>query len=248
MGGADKTSSSASRQALSRVYELRDLLPEPVPPGAYFANFDKTLESWPGKKACFLEIECDLQSLDAEAWAFLKHELAPLLSARHPTRGWQQLFDKLNQAKAYRYLRQRGFSSIRFIAESNIKGSLTPDIRATDSDRTVLCEVKTLNISDVEANRRHAGAVGTSTDRLNDQFIGKLRSTIGQATRQMRVYADDKQTLYIAYIIINFDDTLHEYADRYAAQLEAFRPTFSDGDVEIVLSYKGPFGTILKNN
>jgi hypothetical protein len=86
------------RHDLRRIYELRDLLPDPVPEGAYFVNFTKTLTQYPAKKARFLEIEADLQGLEVDAWAFLKSELAPLLKAKNPARGWQQLFDKLNQA------------------------------------------------------------------------------------------------------------------------------------------------------
>ena len=85
---------------LSRVYELRNSLPDPVPEGAYFANFDKTLTEWPGKKKHFVAIEGELQGLDAEAWVFLKAELSPLLKAKNPVRGWHQPFDKPNQARA----------------------------------------------------------------------------------------------------------------------------------------------------
>jgi hypothetical protein len=34
--------------------------------------------------------------------------------ARTPVRGWQPLFDKLNQAKAYNYLKQAGCTNIAF--------------------------------------------------------------------------------------------------------------------------------------
>lgn len=79
-----------------RLHELRDTLPTPLPPDAYFHDCDSTLAESPQKRRQFRDIESDLQSLDPEAWAFLKAELTPLLTAKHPKRGWQQLFDKLN--------------------------------------------------------------------------------------------------------------------------------------------------------
>ena len=231
------------RNELAHVYELRDLLPDPVPTGAYFANFDETLTDWPGKKQHFLDIEAELQGLDASGWSFLKNELAPLLRARHPVRGWQQLFDKLNQTKGYNHLKRLGCTGIRFIRELRIKGKLSPDIEAVDGDRVALCEVKTINISEIEAERRHTGGVRTSTDQLNDLFLGKMRSTIEQAMQQMCAYNTDDRTRRIAFVIINFDDSSHEYADRYAPQLEEFRADYAVSGPEIVLCYRGPFGT-----
>ena len=35
------------RRELPRIYELRDLLPNPPPPGAYFCNLDKSLAEIP---------------------------------------------------------------------------------------------------------------------------------------------------------------------------------------------------------
>lgn len=89
------------RKELPRIYELRDLLPDPVPLGAYFQNLEESLARIPQKLKQFRDIERDLEGLDPEAWEALKSDLKPLLAAKHPTRGWQSLFDKLNEAKAY---------------------------------------------------------------------------------------------------------------------------------------------------
>jgi hypothetical protein len=96
------------RKELSRIYELRDLLPNHLPPKAYFRDLDKTLAAWPQKRKQFQDIEGDLQGLDVAAWTYLKAQVAPLLTAKHETRGWQPLFDKLNQAKAFNYLVRMG--------------------------------------------------------------------------------------------------------------------------------------------
>ena len=59
----------------------------------------------------------------------------------------------------------------------------------------------------------------------------------------MQAYNADVQARRIAYVVINFDDSSHEYADRYAPQLEEFRASYAASGLEIVLCYKGPFGT-----
>jgi hypothetical protein len=43
------------RRELPRIYELRDLLPNPPPPGAYFCNLDKSLAEIPQKLRQFRE-------------------------------------------------------------------------------------------------------------------------------------------------------------------------------------------------
>jgi hypothetical protein len=232
------------RNDLPRVYELRDLLPDPVPPEAYFSNFDESLTEWPVKKERFLTIEADLAGLDVDAWAFLKNELEPLLRARDPVRGWQALFDKLNQAKGYSYLKRIGCADLRFIPEvQNKKGRRTPDIEGIEHGRAVLCEVKTINISDDEVTRQLTGGVGSSMVRLSDLFIGKLRSTVDQAAKQMRVYNPDDRARRIAFVVINIDDRNHEYIDRCVPQLVEFRANYPAPGPEIVFCYKGPFGT-----
>ncbi len=154
------------RSELSRVYELHDLIQNPRPPGAYFRDFDSSLAEYPQKRKQFGDIERDLQGLDSAAWAYLKAEAVSRLMARDVKRGWQALFDILNQAKAYNYLKGLGCTNIAFIPVSRAKGRQTPDLEAELNSVKVLCEVKTINISEEEAARRQSGGVGTSTDRL----------------------------------------------------------------------------------
>ena len=103
------------RRELPRIYELRDLLPNPPPPGAYFCDLDKSLAEIPQELRQFRDLESDLQGLNAAAWNFLKSELEPLLTAQDAKRGWQPLWDRLNQAKAYNHLKDAGYRNIEFI-------------------------------------------------------------------------------------------------------------------------------------
>ena len=226
------------RSELCRIYELHDLLPQPAPPDAYFRYFSKSLAEVPQKLKQFRDIETDLRSLDASAWIFLKSELTPLLLTRDALRGWQPLFDKLNQAKAYRHLKKVGYRNIESVPP--LQGQQTPDLRANNTSNRVLCEVKTINISEIEARRRYDGAAGNIHDRLEDGFFRKLASDLAQAKAQM-VTHDAMATEKIAYLVINFDDALHEYADRYKIQIESNLQRASVSDLEVVLDIKPPF-------
>lgn len=148
-----KRNTGVHRKTLPRIFELYDLITTPRPPSAYFQNFEQSLLEIPQKLKQFRDIERDLQGLDADGWAFLKSEVAPLLVARDPKRGWQALFDKLNQAKAFNHLKEAGYQNIRFVPPSAVRGQQTPDLQADGA----LCEVKTINISEVEADRRDGG-------------------------------------------------------------------------------------------
>jgi hypothetical protein len=230
------------RREFTRVFELHDLVMPSSSPGPYFRNFEQSLSEIRQKLKQFRDVEADLQGLDAEAWAFLKSEVAPLLKAKHPTRGWQFLFDKLNQAKAYNYLKGEGYPNVRFIPPSAVPGQQTPDLEADG----VLCEVKTINVSDAEANRRHSGGVGSVADQLDEGFFRKLSSDLKKAKAQMVSYDGGVGSKHIVYIIANFDDSLHEYADRYQRQIDHYVA----GDVVpglqlVIFDVKPPFYTAM---
>ena len=229
------------RKELSRVYELQDLIESPRPPDAYFRDFDQSLADYPQKRRHFRDIESDLQGLDPAAWAFLKADVTSLLTARDAKRGWQALFDILNHAKAYNHLKRLGCTDIAFIPLSPVKGQLTPDIRADLNSMRVLCEVKTINISEVEAARRQSGGVGTSTDRLEPGFFNKLTSDLLRAKEQMLAYDADVATRKIVYVVVNFDDSLHEYADRYQGQIDQYVTSKPVPGLEITFDIKPPF-------
>jgi hypothetical protein len=108
----------------------------------------------------------------------------------------------------------------------------------------VLCEVKTINASDVEADRRHSGNVGTVTDRLHEGFFSKLSSDLRKAKAQMVSYDASGNSKHIVYVITNFDDHLHEYADRYQHQIDNFIASDPVPGLQvIVFDIKPPFYT-----
>src|SRR5271165_1851384 len=173
------------RKELARVYELRDMAQNPPSPDAYFSDFDNKLMESRARLKHFRDIETELQALDTAAWDYLKEQLAPLLTVRSDKRGWQALFDKLNEAKGYNHLLGAGCANVRFIPASSVRGQRTPDVEGTSAGTRVLCEVKTINMSEVEAIRRTNGAAGSISLQLPDGFFRKLKSDIETATAQM---------------------------------------------------------------
>jgi hypothetical protein len=223
------------REHLRRLYELRD--ENPLSPNSYFQNFEKTLDNKVARKV-FCDVEAQLQGLDASAWNFLKQELAPLLATKDPQRGWEPLFNKLNQAKAYNYLARIGCQNIEFIPCSPKKNRKSPDLRAAVSTRKVLCEVKTINISRDEANARtHYLARGIMI-RLDDGFFRKFQADMEHAWHQMATYCSDDNTQRIVYFILNFDDMLHECVDGYTRQIEQYLEQHPVSTLKVVLDMK----------
>jgi len=72
---------------LTRIGELRDHSIALKSPDAYF-RADDTKFSTPLSRAAFIAIERDLLGLDVAAWAALKSEALPRLTARAVGRGW----------------------------------------------------------------------------------------------------------------------------------------------------------------
>jgi hypothetical protein len=218
-------------------------VPSPHPPEAYFKDLDISLAQISQKRKQYDDIESELAELDETAWSFLKQEARPYVLKRDKHRGWQQLFDILNQAKAYGYLKREGCQDIAFIPRSAIDGQQTPDLKAMGTEGPVLCEVKTLNVSKDESDRMKTGGVGTTQSRLNDAFFKKLTTTLSAAERQMAAYFPG-EARRVAYVIVNFDDRLHEYSDVYQRQID-YLMKLRQGSIEAVFDIKPAFYTAL---
>lgn len=222
------------REQFPRLYGLRDELQSPVPPTAY--DFD--VGDNPVALKCLGEIESDLQGLDSASWRFLKADLAPLMTKKDPKRGWRELFDKLNEAKGYNYLVRAGCTDVRFIPRSSIQGQKTPDLEGSLGGTKVLCEVKTINVSEAECARRNGGGVSSTPMQLPLEFVNKMKSVLEVAKDQMVAYCPAPRTKKVAYVIVNYDDLLHLCAERYAAQIGAFVATKPIPELEIVFDAK----------
>jgi hypothetical protein len=118
----------------------------------------------------------------------------------------------------------------------------TPDLAAISPDgRAVLCDVKTINISEEELGRRYQDGVGEISDKLDDGFFKKLQSDLMHARAQIVAYPDGQFALKIAYVIVNFDDNLHEYVEGYRAQIDAFMLNNAVADLDVVFDIGDAF-------
>jgi hypothetical protein len=220
------------RTELPRLYELKDCIGDPASPEAYFQNFDHNLAGSEHIKNVYLRRERALQGLEAAAWKHLKGEASRFLTARHKHgRGWQQLFDVLNEAWAYNYLKSIGCTELNFIPRSGLP---TPDLEGFLGSDRILCEVKTINISDDEVAFRtgpmKARSIQTS---LPPKFLERLRKKIKIAMRQMLAF--DSTCFHLIYINIVFDDFLAEHKETYFRQIDDDLLQISVRGVKIVI-------------
>lgn len=204
---------------LPRLYELRDLIADPASPDAYFRDFNQNIAGSAHVKDVYLRQERVLQGLDDKAWEHLKGEASPRLTARDKTgRGWQQLFDILNEARAYNYLKSLGCAGLNYIPRSQEK---TPDLEGSLALDRVLCEVKSINISDEEVAFRTSPVSARSIPfSLSPEFIKKLRATIETAKQQLSAFDEGLTAIHFVYLNVFFDDFLAEYKEAYFEQID----------------------------
>jgi hypothetical protein len=208
------------RQEMPRVYELRALIADPSDRYPFFQNFDDSIRDEPCKKQVWLAREREFQRLDQESWQFLKSEARPYLMTRDVRRWWQQLISILNQARAHNYLSDEGCLGVHFIPRSKSNGEETPDLEGVLNGMQVLCEVKTVHISDAEATRCQTGGVGSTTNSLDEGFFKKLSDDLLKAKSQMESYESKGNVRRIAFVVLKFDDFLGEYKADYYEQID----------------------------
>lgn len=226
------------RNGLERVFDLKEMLSDASHPDAYFQNFEVSLLENPQKLEAFKKIEGTLSVLDADAWEYLK-----VMASRHLTRpsphkgrGWQAFFDLISEAQGYKYLRSIGCTNIHFITPDEQR---TPDLAATHDGGPVLCEVKTINISDDEAGRRRRIYAGTpvasrTPTELGLPYLTKLRKTLSKAIRQLDVADPSRSARRIVFVVLNFDDWVGDYYPAYFREIDAHLVAHPIDGAEIV--------------
>jgi hypothetical protein len=229
------------RNDFPRLYELRDQIKSPDNLNPFWKNLDATLQD-PDKRRKCRPYETALQSLDSAAWEFLKEEASKYLIKwdEKNARGQQQLIDILNQARGYNFLKERGCSNIRFIRRPKITSIETPDLEGTLGDIKIICEVKTINISDDEALTRREMShffrprCDQAPCKLEQGFFKKLEQDIKKAKSQIEAHAEGKETAKIIYIIPNFDDFWGEQKEKYYQQIDEYLRDNKMPGIEIV--------------
>jgi hypothetical protein len=177
---------------------------------SFASHFRVSVEADQIRLKILRDYELDLADLGDAAWQALKTDAVKRL-IRNKRRGWAQLFDALNEAKGYAYLKSLGCTEIAFVPHTYVQPS--PDLMAMCDGQQVLCEVKTIGISD---------DAQAAPGELSEDFLeGKLSRIIEEAKAQMESIGAESARR-ITCIIFHPDDSLNEYVDRYAMQIEAF--------------------------
>jgi hypothetical protein len=234
-----------SRNEFPRMYELRDKINSPDSLNPYWKDLDITFQNpimGPQMRRASRPIEAALQSLDSDAWEFLKNEAAPCLTEwdEKNARGQEQLINILNQARAYSFLREIGCLNIHFIPRSKKKNEETPDLEGTLGHIKVICEVKTINISDDEAGDRRERSRGFSPKpiqparKLKQGFWDKISKDLTKAKSQIEAYDSGNETRHIVYIILNFDDKWEDRKEEYYQEIDDFLSKNIFQGIEIV--------------
>lgn len=231
------------------VYELIDLIEDRNSPSAYFQkDFESRLCAEAQMRQTWLAREAEFQKLSNEAWCLLKEKARPYLAVRDQRRDWEGLISVLNEARAYGYLRSFGCSDVRFIPEGETE-TRSPDLEADLIGRRVLCEVKTVQKSDLEVRVRSGECVGSTKDELSPGFFNKFAYDLKQAKSQMEAYRLGKNEGHVVYVVINFDDLLGRYKEQYYKQIDNYLSRNPVPGIEIVFhNQKTAFHTQIAMN
>lgn len=208
---------------LPRVYELKDSV-DPSHPDAYFQRFEPSLDENERKLDAFVKLERQLTVLDPDAWSDLKGRASVHLisKAREQGRGWQALFDVFSEARAFGYLLETGCEHVSFIKREDTK---TPDLMATRDGTQLFCEVKTINVSADQAEKRQRigrgeFVSGATSLHVGDKFLNKLTTTLEHAVLQLDSVDPHRGSQRMIFTVVHFDDWIGDYQDRYFAQMD----------------------------
>ena len=172
---------------------------------------------------CFLptidKYEDALGVLSEKSWSLIEIKTIESFKQNIKRRGKQAFFNHLNEALAYKFLKDFGFDKIEFIPENKKK---TPDIEFYEGDIKYYCEVKTIGVSEQQLNIESGDCYQTNDNTeyeyLGKPFFHKLKSTIDKAIMQMP--SNSKKN--IVFIVIKFDDFTNWFWLNYKNQIIEF--------------------------
>ncbi len=212
---------------IQRFPNLADLwhASETEDPNNYFRIYDSP-ELPPGAEIQFEEWDSLIAILDPQSRTnFLRRASGTVSSPTSSARGWTQLVECVNEIRGYKYAIFLGFSSAKLIQEQQIE---LPDIEATNSTSKCLLEVKTIQKSDLEIQRR--GLVQTEEPGLPTRLKRVLRKRYKKAVTQIGNHPWASDARKICYMFINPDlrtllaeenkDNLHRFLDEIEDSVE----------------------------
>lgn len=212
---------------MTRVHDLIAAVRTAHPTDPFFSNFETSLRTHPLKRSYYAAYERAFSCLDDSSWTNLRSKAVDHFSNSRPKGGKAPLFDQLNDAFAYRWLVNRGFSQVTVLPEDRHATLKSPDISFCGCGQQFACDVKTLNVSNDELDRRCAPPKyydwSTTFLTLHPTFFKKIDDAVAKGTKQIRTHCKNG----LVFILVHSDDyasTFHrEHRVRIASHLRRFQ-------------------------
>jgi hypothetical protein len=217
------------------LYEL--YCEDPSNPTNYFncPNLQSDLQEDP-PDPYLTDLESILEELDLAAWQEWKGRAACSLSVEKRFGFPVPLFDCLNEARAYVFLKRHGYIEITFLKPERKRAKKTPDLLAKNSDgRIILLEAKRVHDSDDEIEYLVSPLphdMRVVCHGLSDGLSDKLRSVVEEAREQLLAFVDDKVSRRIVYLSIRIDS--QSATQRTRDEIGQFLAKMGDDSIEIV--------------
>ena len=212
---------------MNRVRDLISAIRAANPSDPFFFNFEPSLKTHPLKRGYYDSYEAAFSYLDDSSWTNLRSKAVAHFHESRPKQVKGPLFDQLNDAFAYRWLVNRGFSQVTVLPEDRHATQRSPDISFYCSGKQFACDVKTLNVSNNELDRRRAPPKyydwSTTFRELHPTFFKKIDDAVANGTEQIRTRCENG----LVFILVHSDDYLstfyREHRVRIASHLRTFR-------------------------
>lgn len=205
---------------MDKIKELIDEVVQLYPTDDFFRTFWSDIEVLESIRRKYIELNAYLSVIDTDSWRVLKAKAIEHFKDHREGQRKQGFFNQLNESKAYSYLKKSGCVNLRFIPEEKNK---TPDIEGKYQDNRILCEVKTIDISEDEINRRRNSEVYDISVycKLSKGFVNKFKSAFENAKSKFFDYSKTDKDILMVYFVISFDDFVGYYNENYEQQLKS---------------------------
>jgi hypothetical protein len=169
------------------------------------------IEALNGNDPTARKIESELAELDDAAWDALRTKARHYVHKTDEYGYHKQLFESLNEAKGYLYLKGQGCKEIVFLEASQSQG--TPDLSARCQGGDVFVEVKTVNES--VGQKKYFETPRETRDMVPAEYIvpdrlkTEIRRTIESARIQLLGYGATESGGRVVYLVFRPDFNFH---------------------------------------
>jgi hypothetical protein len=207
----------------------------------HFENWNQSLELNPHKRKQFEDVENTLKRIETSQWLHFKKKMVRT-DQTHPRRGLNQFFEAYNEAEAFSCLQDLGATDIKFVPESQRK---SPDLYAKLGECDLYCEVKTINISDDDADRNaylhnKVGLLPANYDTNLSEQCRKIIKCIEAAHTQIDSYDPNAAAVRYLYMVINAENPLAGRPEERLEEIKNFINSESFRPINIFIKLK-PF-------